>query len=510
MDSEQKIKLLAAVSLPVMVIIFYVTATFHFSYTPDDTYIYLQFAKNFIGGNGMSFNAGEPTYGFTSPLWLLIISLGGKMGVDIYFAAKVLDLFLASVSIAIFFILAFEVIRDVVTALLATAVFSMNAWLIRWTGSGMETSLAVLLVLLAFWYCIRNEYILAIVVTTLLSLVRPESFLLVGCIVVDLYINSKSKPRALKMGASLVLLYLVFLLPWWIYAYVNFGRIFPNTGLAKAGLNLDPVDILHTLGNSIGTVALTDGLSMAVILFVGLAYLIRRKNTSVRTREDEGEAFYLSRNFIVGGLWIVSIVLLYSVTGVNVVSRYFLLVIPIVIILAFLLTHQVLVRLFMPRFVYSAIIALTILMCAQNQLMYRLVVLPRAEAFESSTMEYCFIPIGKYLAEHSQEGETVLVPDIGAIGYFSQRKIYDPAALISPEMLPLLRQGNTPYQIVERKLYRTVCSPDYIIDQSATPYALTDSQYTPIMTRMVQGFKKFEPLPVYYSLYKLHGTEKHQ
>ena len=118
----EKIKLFAAIGLPLLVIIFYVTASLHFIYTPDDTYIYLQYARNFINGDGMSFNAGDPSYGFTSPLWLMFVSLGGKMGIDIYIAAKVMDLFLGSISLAVFFMLAYEVIRDVIIAVLATAV----------------------------------------------------------------------------------------------------------------------------------------------------------------------------------------------------------------------------------------------------------------------------------------------------------------------------------------------------------------------------------------------------
>ncbi|HYR69064.1 MAG TPA: hypothetical protein VER77_04230, partial [Candidatus Dormibacteraeota bacterium] len=43
-------------------------------YLTDDTFIHLQFAKNLIGGRGFAFNAGEPTYGSTSPLWVLLLA----------------------------------------------------------------------------------------------------------------------------------------------------------------------------------------------------------------------------------------------------------------------------------------------------------------------------------------------------------------------------------------------------------------------------------------------------
>ena len=46
-------------------------------YAPcDDTYIYLVYAKNFLAGNGLTYN-GIKIQGFTSTLWMLILLLGG-------------------------------------------------------------------------------------------------------------------------------------------------------------------------------------------------------------------------------------------------------------------------------------------------------------------------------------------------------------------------------------------------------------------------------------------------
>mgnify|MGYP001560024612 CR=1 FL=1 len=133
--------------MAVLVVIFYVTAAGHFSYTTDDSYIYFQYARNLAQGNGPCFNAGEPSYGFTSPLWLLILSAGGAVGADIPLLAKVLDLLFASLSIVLLFFVALELTRDVAVSFCASLALSVNAWLLRWAGSGLETSLAVFLML---------------------------------------------------------------------------------------------------------------------------------------------------------------------------------------------------------------------------------------------------------------------------------------------------------------------------------------------------------------------------
>src|SRR3972149_1363830 len=95
-----------------VVLIFYATALLHFGYTPDDTFIYLRFAKNIMHGGGFAFNPGEPTYGVTSPLWTLLIAAGGLLNLDLSLVAKVLDLLAASFALVMFYLLAFEVIRE--------------------------------------------------------------------------------------------------------------------------------------------------------------------------------------------------------------------------------------------------------------------------------------------------------------------------------------------------------------------------------------------------------------
>ena len=49
-------------------------------YQADDAYITYQYAKNILVGNGFVFNANDPAVeGFSSPLWLAILVLGGTL-----------------------------------------------------------------------------------------------------------------------------------------------------------------------------------------------------------------------------------------------------------------------------------------------------------------------------------------------------------------------------------------------------------------------------------------------
>jgi len=145
----------------VVVLVFCIMVVMHYQYTPDDTYIYLQYAKNIANGDGFSFNVGTPSYGVTGPLWALLIAAGIALHLDPYVVAKTLDLFFACTAILVLYHVAFQVLGDKRHAVLAATVFAFDSWFLRWTASGMESSFAVLLVLLCMLYVYRNDYALA-------------------------------------------------------------------------------------------------------------------------------------------------------------------------------------------------------------------------------------------------------------------------------------------------------------------------------------------------------------
>ena len=496
-------KWLLIVALPIIVAVFYITAVAHFSYTPDDTYIYLQFAKNLTHGNGISFNAGTPTYGFTSPLWLFIVSLGGAMGIDLLMVAKVVDLVLASFALIVFYLIAHELIRDVAVAICATIAFSVNAWFMRWAGTGMETSLAVLLMLATMLFCFRNEYFVAIVMAALLSLVRPEAVMIVPIIVVDVYVNSFNKRRAMNLAGALVLVYAVILAPWLIYAYKTFGALLPNTAFAKAGFHPGMAQLSATGIDILKTVGATDGVAALVVLSSSIVLILRRNVLVGANGQEDAVRFFLFRQGLTGIGWVLLIIFFYLLADVNVVSRYLLIVTPVLIILAFSFLYYMVQYSPRKQYVYGLVFLLTALMMIQNQVMYRQVVTPGMAAFEQG-MENCLVPIGKWLNQHAPKEAKVVTGDIGAIGYYSGREICDAAGIISPDARLLLRQGNTADDIIGKKLYGSLCAPDYVVHRAAEPERLkNDPDLEPLLSRPFIGLSLSDQRVVYYTLYQV-------
>jgi hypothetical protein len=503
------VKTLVRIALPAIVLIFYVTASLHFAYTPDDTYIYLQFAKNIVRGDGFAFNAGEPTYGITSPLWVLLISAGGLFGLDLYIVAKVLDLVFASLALLVLYVFSLEVMRNHVAVLCATLPFSINIWFLRWAGTGMETSFAVLLLLLTLLYCLRNEYFFAIVVAALLTLTRPEAWLLTVLILLDVYVNSVDRRRGMKMALSLCALYGAFLLPWFAFAQLTFGTIIPNTALAKASFGLHVEDFTWTLTDIARTLAVSDGVAV-VLLLVGVLILVRKRRTVISMDNDGGDEQPVSnlqylRQHIVPLAWVIALPVLYILTNANVISRYLLLVTPVIIVYAFAVLWRILTLRGKERLRVLTTVVLTAVILAQNQFLYYKHVKPSIEAFTQG-MQECFIPIALWLREHTPESTQVFVPDVGAIGYYSDRTICDPMGLVSPEFLPLLKSGYTLDRMMKEEMYRTMCQASYVAHRSFDGIAFASDELEPIMTRVVFGLGLSDPRTVYYTLYRVHQS----
>lgn len=489
--------------LPVLVLLFYFTASMHFGYTPDDTFIYLQFAKNLVIGNGIAFNAGDPTYGVTSPLWLFLIALGGSLGVDLFVAAKAIDLVIASGAVILFYLAAFELVRDMIVAMLATLAFSLHIWLLRWAGSGMETSLSVLLVLAAFLFCLRNEYLLSVVAAALLTLVRPEAILLAMFIAGDIFINSHDKRSAAGLAAKLSVVYAAILAPWFIYAYATFGTMLPDTALAKSRDGFGFATLGDGIWNIASIVGASDGLVVLCLAASGLALWTLLRNGPAEER------FYYMRQSFLGIGWALALPALYLLGNVTVVSRYLLLVTPFLTLFAFAFLFGALMRSRFQRFAYGAMIVFTGLVVVQSQSVYRIVVAPGIDSFEAG-MGSSLISIGRWLKEHAKTDEAILAWDIGALGYYSDRKICDAAGLVTPGLIPLVQEGADLKRMVEEKLYEPFCTVRYVVHRAEAPDALAGNPaLVPLFAKPFYRIGLLKMRMEYYTVYQVAGGDVH-
>jgi hypothetical protein len=473
----------------VIVLVFYVTASLHFSSTPDETYVYLQYGRNMARGEGISFNAGVPSYGMTGPLWALLIAGGVKLNLDPYIVAKTLDIVFASLALMAVLAFAFIVIRDRLYALIAAWIFSFDAWFLRWAGSGTETSIAVLLAMVSLWYAYKKEYITSSLVAGLLTLVRPEGVFLFLAAQIDVALNSRNRTSAVRMVIGSSLLYVMIVGAWLGFSYAHFGTMLPNQLQSASFKGFSWSTMLKTAFVNMKIVGATQ---LMLVFFLAGGAIVTVWKSGWHVIRDEG--FPL--------IWAFAVPLWYVLFGVEAGSRQLLLVLPVFVVYGLWgIKRLETASLVSPKRGFVILLLVAGIALAQNQVVYRGWVLPSMNNLELGVNE-CLKPIAYWLRTNTSPGTTVLTPQAGVIGYVSERNVIDASGMIAPEVRRAFGSESYDVGMVERK-YEAAIHPEYVIDRSSTPERLAAETMQPVMTRTFPGLGISKPELMYYTLYKV-------
>ena len=192
----------------------------------DDSWIHMQFARNLAEGRGFAYNPGVPVSGSTAPLWTL--ALGGVFTVfgPHPALAKALGLVLALATAWLAGSLA-ELWTGRRELGLAALVVTALAGPILWGAlSGMEVSLAALLVTAALVLRAREREGTAAVALGLGALARPEAILLLPLFWLS---GPLTRRRALTWLGPVA----ACVAPWVAFNLATIGSPLPGTAVAK-------------------------------------------------------------------------------------------------------------------------------------------------------------------------------------------------------------------------------------------------------------------------------------
>jgi hypothetical protein len=433
-------------------------------YLTDDTFIHLQYARHLAAGAGPVFNVGERVYGCTSPLWIALIALGIKLGGDGLVVAKALGAAATLASVALFFMLVRRSLRSPWLRAGATVAWAANAWMIRWSLSGMETPLAVALTLAGFVSLVGSEphgeepgRARTGALWALAALARPEALVLVLAWALALLADPASRARPARLLAVWLPPALI-LGAWLLFAHAYYGAFWPQTLSAKAAGSGGLPGALDNLRRMGGIVGASDGVMVALLAAGLVAGLRLRPRAPIRAMD------------LLPWAWVLGIPALYLARGVPVLSRYLLPVLPVLAWQAWLAAERAgyagrgeqgsaarAARL-------AALVA--VLALAGNAVVYRVLVVPQVKSFTRG-MEQSLIPFGRWLAAHAPPEASVAAPDIGAIGYFGERRVIDVGGLVTPRMVPLLERA--PFEdVLARFEFADFARPAFVLDRAAT------------------------------------------
>lgn len=462
-------------------------------YIVDDAFIHLTFARNIAEGKGFAFNPGVPTYGVTAPLWTLLLALFSIPFVPSQFMVKLLSVAFGVLTIPAFRSLAKTIGITDRSAVIAAIIWAVNVWLVRWSASGMEAPLALLLLILAFEAQIRKRFVAGIWLG-LAILCRPEA-----AVIGVIFSLDRWRTDGIKDALRLIGIIAAVVLPWQIYALTVFGTVIPNPAQVKAGFGLPALsDFLLGLKRTSLIVGGAHGIEILLLLVIALSGTRRRLSFS-------DHDVRISALLIV---WMVFPAIVYLAQGVFITSRYLLIGLPPIILLLFLLLDGLEER---GRFLLwrrGKYILCTLLIILQLFLTWR-VTLPHVTAFKP-TIE-ALTRIAETLRDETLSGSTVAVGDVGVLGFYSGRYIVDLEGLVTHEMIPY-RVGKPLDELILSGMYLKVRQIDYLVDKSQEPTRLlgiSKGRYSIMMIEKVPGgLVETAAEKWYYTLYQLNGTKE--
>ena len=471
-----------------ILLVFFLTVTLHYEYTPDDTYIYLQYARNIASGGGFAFNAGTPSDGVTGPLWVLLIAVGARVGLDPFVVAKTFDVLFASLSVILIQFVALQVTRNRFYSFFAAVFLGFDAWFLRWAGSGMETSMAMFLVLMTAWNLVKRDAPLAAFTAGLLTLVRPEGFLFFLLVLGKAWEFGRDRGTAARTLGTAVTFYSMVVGPWIVYALLTFGTLVPNTFAAKTFEASSLIDSFHAVVSSAGILVGSQAL-MTAFFAAGLVLAIRKRGIRFVWKEAAP------------ALVVLTVLVGYTILGTKMISRYLLLVIPLIIVYGLwgLGQLEAYFRISFPRMVVI-LAAAAVLGTVQNTALFATRAIPHMVNFTRG-MENCFRPMAYWLRTNADPDAVILARDVGLIGYVSERTVYDTPGLVTPTLRKAFA-GRSDAEAISARAYESVTRPQFIIHRAETRETLHLGFLEPIMTLEFPGLGIGSPSPVYYTLYR--------
>ncbi len=401
--------------------------TYRFGFPLDDSWIHVTYARNLALSGQWAFRLGHPSAGSTSPLWTLLLVPGFWLQLGPLWWSYILGAFeLLGLSV-----LAEKTVRRLMPsyrpALPWVGIFMAAEWHMLWAAvSGMETLLQAVLATAALAMLITGSrrYLALGLLTGLSAWVRPDGLTLAApalLVVLCQETSTCAKGRALLkylIGAG------ALVLPYLVLNLSLSGTPLPNTFYAKqaeyAAWQAKP------LSYQLGVLILQLLTGPSLLLLPGVAAWMLR---TVRLRDIRTAA---------AALWCAGYLLLYILRLPPYQhGRYLMPAMPVFMLFGLLGFLQLQGAPLAGRFAKPARSAWQMGLAL---LLVGFVILgARAYGQDVGLIETEMVNTAKWVSVSLPPDAVIAAHDIGALGYFDHHRLIDMAGLVSPEVIPFLR-----------------------------------------------------------------------
>jgi hypothetical protein len=446
----------------------------HLGFPLDDAWIHLTYARNLARHGQWAFVLNQPSAGSTAPLWTLLLAVGFLLRLP----PRLWAYLLGWLSLAGTGLLADRLARRLFPerrlAPLLTGLACVLEWHLVWAaGSGMETLLFALLTL-AIWHRLLVDPTRRPFVTGLLGgvliLTRPEGITVMGLAGLGMLLLAIREGHwrrgvldALLMSAGIGLA----LAPYLALNLHLSGTPWPNTYYAKqaeyAVLRQQP------LTARLLRIGVTPFIGPLALLLPGLLSGAWQRGRRFPEQETGlrgwGWIGWLPLAWVGGTLAMYALRL--PVTYQH--GRYLIPVIPTLLVYGVGGTLDLVDAARRPA--PARVLARTLLLAAALLFpAFWATIGAPAYATDVAIIEGEMVAVAHWINDHTAPDALIAAHDIGAIGYFARRPLLDMAGLVSPEVIPFIRDEEAIMEwLEEREADYLVTFPTWYPELTADP-----------------------------------------
>ena len=498
---RRTIVLCGVACLGVIVYVGYTAATGGTGFPLDDSWIHQVFARNLAQTGQWAFVPGMPSAASTSPLYTVVLALGYLFHLP--YALWTYTLGAAALASAglIGARLAEQLFPDIPRTGLTIGLMIVTTWHIVWAAAaGMETALfsALCLALIALTWREMLPSVLGGIgpafgrglvtgaIGALVTLTRPEGVVLVGlCGLVMLLAHPhRGWSETVVWVAGLAIACGIGISPDLLLNYSLNGTLLPNTSTAKQA-EFAPLLVLplwQRILNMLGPLAAGAQLTLVPGAIYVAAEIAKRARVERRTLL-----------FWVAPLWIGGLVLVYALKlpAPYQHGRYVLPALPVLVVfggtgtLALALRYR---RRRVPRILTQTLLITAILVFGFYWLIGATVYRQDVQEINGE-----MVTASHWIAANIPTDTPFATHDIGAIGYFAPRQLVDLAGLVSPDIVPIINDGEA------KMKYMQAHGVQYMMVSIAQmPVPTTDPRLCPLYTTPANS-----PPEIHMTVYRL-------
>lgn len=382
----------------------------------DDAFITYRYAANLRDGLGLRYNPGEWVLGTTAPLFALLLGGLGLLVADIAWLGHWVGI-LSWVGVAWAGMALFWQEGRPGAALVAGLLVAVQPAVLH--SVGMETPFLLLLMLLVALAWFSGRKVLTVILAAALILTRQDSALWLLFLGLEVWRREGRLPWREGLATGLLTS------PWFLFAAWRYGRILPNSALAKIGqTSRMPVEGLPPFW--LGWLqTVTAGLA-----WPGMVALVAAVLGGLWAVWQAPRFWWLPA-------WVLAYGLFYTLVGAVTFPWYFVPPLLGVLMLAALGLGLLLgdgMTADQPErgratWLRPLVALLLLLLLLVGYGREAVVAAGRQHGYQPA-----YVPAGRWLAENAPAGAQVATIEIGVLGYESQRPILDTMGLVSADM----------------------------------------------------------------------------